>query len=226
VKQFWILLPILLISILACPMIAYADDGDSGVDVDIGIVSGGDVDVDMDVSAGGDLDISINGEGLATADDVARVAASIPRGGSGISGGSYEAWRFQFIKYLSERFPQIENSLGMTMEATSKLIRVSNEQNSEMLSQKYRQQADVIALSDEIADHNARLQEIEHHRLSEMRAETRSQLEVEHQVVMDYIDYRIALIQYNYNILLGGLLLMVLGLATALGVISFRRRAS
>lgn len=255
-----ILATILLFAVCLMASPAYADDGDGGVDVDIGIVSGGDVDVGIDIDAGGDVDIgvgvvgdspdvgvgilgdnanvdigifgdnaevSVNGDGLATADDLARVSLSTLRlGNSGSGGGSYEGWRFQFIKYLSQRFPEFEYNMGITMGAVNKLIEMTADQEGEILSQKYRQQTDVIALSEELNSQDARLMEVEHHRLSEMRAETRSQLEVEHQVVVDYIDYRIALVEYNYSILLGILLLMVIGLAVALGFVIFKRRVS
>lgn len=63
---------LLAIVLLLIPSAVLADDPDGGVEVDIGIISGGDVNVDLGIEAGGDVsidvgtnaDVNVNGDNL------------------------------------------------------------------------------------------------------------------------------------------------------------------
>lgn len=92
-KRIRVFLSILLAMVLLLIPSAVLADDPPDVEVDIGIISGGDVDVDLGIDAGGDVsigvgtnsDVNVNGDGLATKDDL--VSAT---GSSGVH--AYEAF--------------------------------------------------------------------------------------------------------------------------------------
>lgn len=225
-------LPLILVAVILAVVcfgfssVVYAVDGEDGVDVDIGIITGGDVDVDMGVSAGGDLNISINGDGLATQNDIAGIRSDL--GGVSGRGGppSYASPELGYYVYHYWILPMRANigelyaTLGMTMDGLAKLIKVEEalEVFTNSLSEEQAQQYEELS---------SRLADVENHRLSELKAKmetyTDTQMGIDHQIVMNWVDYRVALMEYNYNIRLGILLLLVLGLASALGIVSFKK---
>jgi hypothetical protein len=217
---------ILAVVCLGFSSIAYADSGEDGAEVDIGIVTGGDADVDIGVQAGGDLNVSVNGAGLATQQDIAGVVAGlggVPGKGGTSSGYASPELHYYIYHYyivpMRANIKELYSTLGLTMDGLAKLIKVeeSLEAFTKGLSEEQEKQYEELT---------TRFEELENHRLSALKTDmetfTQSQMGIEHQIVMDWVDYRVALVEYNYNIRLGILLLMVIGLATALGIVGFK----
>jgi len=111
-KRIRVLLSILLAMVLLLiPSAVLADDPNGGVDVDIGIVSGGDVDVDLGIQAGGDVsidvgtnsDVNVNGDELATKADVSAANQGTVQYEEFVCGGSRMAIK-DIYKLLEELY--------------------------------------------------------------------------------------------------------------------------
>ncbi len=215
-----------IMMLLICVSPVLADEG-GDVDVDIGISAGGDIDADIGLSAGGDIAVSINGEGLATDTDIANIWSGISgmpgRGGVGDAIASPETHWYIYTRYVIPMRADIANlysGINLTMDGLAKLILEVADQEvklDELSEEQLRQYEEISTWQEEIETN--RLPELE----AKMQDFTQSQLELEHLILIDYTAYRIALAEYNNNIKLGILLLLVIGLATALEVVMFKQ---
>jgi hypothetical protein len=138
VKKLLLVALIIIALIIVIPTVALAGPGDDGVDVDIGITTGGDADVDVGIDAGGDVSLTINGE--------------IPRFGAG-AGSSMAAKRIAMdavAPYLKELYERT----GINGDALAKLIKiVGNDHTHELAeheSEIYNQGVDISFLRDKL----------------------------------------------------------------------------
>lgn len=222
-KIIALILSVIMLTAFAIPVLA---DDPSGMDVDIDVVSGGDIDVGIDLNAGGNIDVSVNGEGLATDGDIAGIWAGLG-GTSGMGGpasyGSPEVHYYIYWNYIVPMRADIANiysGLDLTIDGLAKLILEISAQEDWLGELEEEQMEQYEVLSNEMVISKADYQRL----ITEAESMGRTQLEAEHQIVMDYLAYRIAVMEWQYNIWLGILGFIVLLLASGLIVCIIKLR--
>ena len=217
---------VLVVSLLATMLLGvYPVSADEGMDVDITIV-GNDSDVDVDV-VGDNPNININGQNI-NEPTVIRMEDS----------GADRWARRQLRKSVLPWMEETQNRLSLTMDGLAKLIVVTDSRTGEVdeeLSQlatetrenlqyyverldeqQWQLDANDVALREALKNHRETIKATQEWAVNDRK------------VTMDYLDYRIALADYNNQVVfwsLGGLLLVLaLGLGIPLIILARKLR--
>ena len=116
------IVPLILILVLLTASPALAQ---SGMDVDIGIVTPGDVDLDVGICAGGDIDITIDGVDFAQTANAAQEALDKinNRKGDGLWDFNFYYWKLSGIgRGVAEQISNIWSTINLLMESQAQLI--------------------------------------------------------------------------------------------------------
>ena len=136
-KWFRLMLPIfLIVGMLLCPIVAYADDGEeSGLDVDITVV-GDNPDVTVDV-LGENAEVTVNTTGTEVwiNDQNLNEPTVIYQGGGGVSGSWVKSKINQIVEPLYSFAGEAQAKISLVADGLAKVILLAQDNESELETQ-------------------------------------------------------------------------------------------